>query len=394
MRMKHGSGRGPTISVKPRLLAAFAAVAMMFATAVPALLPQTAQAAAALADGSKCTPQGVTIGSFEEDFRNPDVGIATYVDGNMFMGKPNNPATTSYGASPSQTAEQGNFSPSYAVEAEGTTLVAGKVINGNIKKSWGGIGFRFGTVGFGANYRPAANSTVLAVGGGGKLTLTARDDRATSFLAYGTVNNGNTTGAGWAGYYKSKDQTTGPNYNMQINGLDAWPSVSGTSSKALFASNPGGGLANSTITFDDRNALSNVHIVGATRTDYSNFGTEIQNDSKLMGQQKTPAQPAARPRNTPLKAKSGSRRRPAREASPAMASSRRNMRNTIRLSATSSSMAVRLLRPISSSRSSATKERGTAPLRSLKSLDLNWRTAIISVLRSTSPTFRTMRALS
>ncbi|RYQ46112.1 SpaA isopeptide-forming pilin-related protein [Bifidobacterium pseudolongum] len=288
MRMKHGSDRGPTISMKPRLLAAFTAVAMMFATAVPALMPQTAQAAAALADGSKCTPQDVTIGSFEEDFRNPDVGIATYVGGNMFMGKPNNPATTSYGASPSQTAEQGNFSPSYAVEAEGTTLVAGKVINGNIKKSWGGIGFRFGTVGFGANYRPAKDSTVLAVGGGGNLTLTDRTGNdKTVFLAYGIENNKNTTGAGWAGYYKSKDQTTGPNYNMQINGPDAWPSVGGTSSRALFASNPGGGLANSTITFNKGNALSNVHIVGATRTDYSNFGTEIQNNSELMGQQKT-----------------------------------------------------------------------------------------------------------
>ena len=52
MRMKHGSDRGPTISVKPRLLAAFTAVAMMFATAVPALLPRTAQAA----EAGICTP--------------------------------------------------------------------------------------------------------------------------------------------------------------------------------------------------------------------------------------------------------------------------------------------------------------------------------------------------
>ena len=274
--------------MKPRLLAAFTAVAMMFATAVPSLLPQTAVAAAALTDGSTCTPQNVTIGSFEDNLNNPDVGIATYVGGNMFMGKPRNMATTSYGQNGGQNADAGNFSPTYAVEAEGTMLVAGKVINGNIKKSWGGIGFRFGTVGFGANYRPKAGSTVLAVGGGGNLKLIDRTgDDKTAFLAYGTENNKNTTGAGWAGYYKSNDQTTGPNYNMQINGPDAWPSVGGTSSKALFASNPGGGLANSTITFNDGNALSNVHIVGATKTDYSNFGTEIQNDSELMGQQAT-----------------------------------------------------------------------------------------------------------
>lgn len=284
MRMKHGSGRGEATSAKPRLLAAFTAVAMMFATAVPALMPKTAVAASALQDGATCTPQDVTIGSFEDNLNNPDVGIATYVGGNMFMGKPNNPNTTAYGKNGGQTAEQGNFSPSYAAEAEGTTLVAGKVINGNIKKSWGGIGFRFGTVGFGANYRPAAGSTVLAVGGGGNLTLTDRIGSPTSFLAYGTLNNEHTTGAGWAGYYKSTDQTTGPNYNMQINGSDAWPSVTGTTNKALFPSNPNG-LTQSTITFNDANALSNVKIVGADRTDYSTFGEDIKDDSKLMGQQ-------------------------------------------------------------------------------------------------------------
>lgn len=284
MRMKHGSDRGSTISVKPRLLAAFTAVAMMFATAVPALMPKTAVADAALPDGATCTPQDVTIGSFEDNLNNPDMGIATYVGGNMFMGKPGNSSTTAYGKNGGQTAEQGNFSPSYAVEAEGTTLVAGKVINGNIKKSWGGIGFRFGTVGFGANYRPRAGSTVLAVGGGGDLTLTDRTGASTSFLAYGTLNNENTTGAGWAGYYQSTDSLTGPNYDMQINGSDAWPSVTGTSSKALFASNPAG-QTQSKIKFNDTTALSNVNIVGSDRTDYSTFGEEIKSDSKLMGQQ-------------------------------------------------------------------------------------------------------------
>ncbi|RYQ01483.1 Bacterial Ig-like domain (group 2) [Bifidobacterium pseudolongum subsp. globosum] len=71
---------------------------------------------------------------------------------------------------------------------------------------------------------------------------------------------------------------------MQINGANRWPSVNGTSSRALFASNPTG-QTQSTITFNDNNALSNVNIVGADRTNYSTFGTDIQNDSKLMGQQ-------------------------------------------------------------------------------------------------------------
>lgn len=54
---------------------------------------------------------------------------------------------------------------SYAAEAEGLTVVRGKLAMNPIKGSWGGHGFRFGTVGFGSQFRPSEESTVLAVAG-------------------------------------------------------------------------------------------------------------------------------------------------------------------------------------------------------------------------------------
>ena len=55
---------------------------------------------------------------------------------------------------------------SYAAEAEGPlTVVRGKLAMNPIKKSWGGDGFRFGTVGFGSQFRPSEGSTVLVVAG-------------------------------------------------------------------------------------------------------------------------------------------------------------------------------------------------------------------------------------
>ena len=58
---------------------------------------------------------------------------------------------------------------SYAVEAEGLTLVKGKLAMNQVKNSWeyGGKspGFRFGAVGFGGNYRPANGNAALAVAG-------------------------------------------------------------------------------------------------------------------------------------------------------------------------------------------------------------------------------------
>ncbi len=161
MRMKHGSDRGPTISMKPHLLAAFAAVAMMFATAVPALLPRTAVAAdyddQLTTNGGTCSPMNIELGDTNVTAK-VDNGVATWVGRDMYVG-----------SRPSDTLELTgwNAAPggSYAVEAEGLTLVNGRLAMNPYKRSWSNNGFRFGVVGFGAQFRPKPGSYTLAVAG-------------------------------------------------------------------------------------------------------------------------------------------------------------------------------------------------------------------------------------
>ncbi|HJE55244.1 MAG TPA: Ig-like domain-containing protein [Bifidobacterium pseudolongum subsp. globosum] len=199
MRMKHGSDRGPTISVKPRLLAAFTAVAMMFATAVPALLPRTAQAAA---EAGICTPQDITMGDNTSNAQEDD-GIATWVGRNMYVGAPDGKTSFGEGNAPDK---------SYAVEAEGLTLVNGKLAINSTKTSWSQKGFRFGIVGFGAQYRPKTGSDTLVVGGNSTdITLTDSDRQSTNVLGWGQL------GRGWIGRTNSEESE----YNAQIVGRES-----------------------------------------------------------------------------------------------------------------------------------------------------------------------------
>lgn len=199
MRMKHGSDRGPTISVKLRLLAAFAAVAMMFATAVPALLPRTAQAAA---EAGICTPQDITMGDNTSNAQEDD-GIATWVGRNMYVGAPDGKTSFGKGNAPDK---------SYAVEAEGLTLVNGKLAINSTKTSWSQKGFRFGIVGFGAQYRPKTGSDTLVVGGNSTdITLTDSDRQSTNVLGWGQL------GRGWIGATNSSESE----YNAQIAGPES-----------------------------------------------------------------------------------------------------------------------------------------------------------------------------
>lgn len=93
-----------------------------------------------------CTPQESDLdlsltGSSDE--WTTDDGVATYVGGNMYIGQ--STGATSYSSSNA-------INGSYAVEAEGLTIVNGKLMSRALKHSWGDRGFRFGVVGFGANY--------------------------------------------------------------------------------------------------------------------------------------------------------------------------------------------------------------------------------------------------
>lgn len=113
-----------------------------------------------------CDPTtNVHYGDGSSDITADDTGIATYVGGNMYIGSPN-------GATWSADAING----SYAVEAEGQTVVGGDLLARPIKKgSDGRPFFTLGMVAFGAQYLPAAGTTILAVGGkvGGKVGGTA-----------------------------------------------------------------------------------------------------------------------------------------------------------------------------------------------------------------------------
>lgn len=105
-------------------------------------------------------PTSIGIGT-NIDVSTPDPGVATYVGRDMYIGgKPSDTSNLD-----AQNAPTG----SYAAEAEGLTLVRGKLAMNPVKESWPyqsiGAGFRFGTVGFGPQFRPVAGSTVLAVAG-------------------------------------------------------------------------------------------------------------------------------------------------------------------------------------------------------------------------------------
>ena len=144
------------------LTAAAVAVAMMATVAVTSLIPAYNAKAGEnnLEDGSKCTPTSYTLG---DDFNEAgeDTGVATYVGRDLYVGKNTNENTS--------INDENNVAGSYAVEAEGLTVVNGKLVMKPLKDSWKAgstsAGFRWGTVGFGSRFRPGAGKTVLAIGG-------------------------------------------------------------------------------------------------------------------------------------------------------------------------------------------------------------------------------------
>lgn len=100
--------------------------------------------------------------------KGSDTGVATYVGGDMYVGGKENSNLNS------ETGPTGT----YAVEAEGLTVVNGSLAMHPLKDAWkvwntgttGGKhytsrGFRWGVVGFGSQFRPAVGKTALVVGG-------------------------------------------------------------------------------------------------------------------------------------------------------------------------------------------------------------------------------------
>ena len=151
-------------------------------------------------------PTSIGIGT-NIDVSTPDPGVATYVGRDMYIGgKPNKTSTLDANNAPTG---------SYAAEAEGLTVVHGKLAMNPIKESWGGQGFRFGTVGFGSQFRPREGSTVLAVAGINSLIENMNTGQ-------GTTSDAATVGAwtkgAWVGKATKTDSHPGYDYTAQIAG--------------------------------------------------------------------------------------------------------------------------------------------------------------------------------
>ena len=289
MRMKHGSDRGPTISMKPRLLAAFTAVAMMFATAVPALMPKAANADDGLANGSICVPEDKPLGDDTSNAER-DNGIATWVGKDMYIGYPSAGVKANYG--------NGGNTPgqSYAVEAEGATLVGGRLAIHSVKNSWGanygpngvnysGRGFRFGIVGFGGQFRPTEGDALVIAGSNSQMSG-MKDARNIDTNALGWNDNQNIPGRGrgWLGSNSASE----PNYTakiaggaseaMGLHGLTPGTKYPGPywSWTSVYNNN-----VESNVQWGQTNPLESVNISGETK-DRSGFGTTIATQSDQL----------------------------------------------------------------------------------------------------------------
>lgn len=148
-------------------------------------------------------PTSIGIGT-NIDVSTPDPGVATYVGRDMYIGgKPSETRTLDAGNAPTG---------SYAAEAEGLTVVRGKLAMNPIKASWSGDGFRFGTVGFGSQFCPVDRSTVLAVAG---INSSIQNMNTGLGKTSDTATVGAWTRGAWVG--KSKEDT-GYDYTAQIAG--------------------------------------------------------------------------------------------------------------------------------------------------------------------------------
>lgn len=180
-----------TVLVASTLLSPFSAVSTASAEDVGPLTPGIHK------------PTSIGIGT-NIDVSTPDPGVATYVGRDMYIGgKPSDTNTLDASNAPAG---------SYAAEAEGLTVVRGKLAMNPIKRSWGGDGFRFGTVGFGSQFRPVDKSTVLAVAG-----RNSSIEKMSTGL--GTTLNTATVGAWTRGAWVGRsEENTGYDYTAQIAG--------------------------------------------------------------------------------------------------------------------------------------------------------------------------------
>ena len=250
------------------LTAAAVAVAMMATVAVTSLIPAYNAKAGEnnfennLKDGSKCIPTSYTLGDASGTANGEDTGVATYVGRDLYVGKNTNNNTN--------ISDADNVDGSYAVEAEGLTVVKGKLVMKPLKNSWKAgstsAGFRWGTVGFGSQFRPGNGKTVLAIGGTGSGIKTLTSGRVQGNV--GAYVKGGFVGQSYAQW--NGDQPTGSpwgyKYKASIAGNETKWSSNMERSSIVARQGDRTNPANGDVTFNASNPLEDVN-----GTDYTNY---------------------------------------------------------------------------------------------------------------------------
>lgn len=251
---------------------------MMATVAVTSLLPAySAKADESHNDGAICTPTSIFLGT-DTGSGTVDSGIATYVGGDMYVGRK--------ASSGNMNNVNGPFG-SYAAEAEGLTAVNGKLLMHPLKGLWTSYytdkdgakngyikdykGFRFGIVGFGGQYRPATGSSTLEVRGNSS-------DNDISWVG-GAQAWGN---AGWVGQTKTSE----PRYTANIAGAST--NVYGGSSNDILGASYGSQNTDKN-KYDNRNSVyvpsdtsgtvnwnQNDDQIGSTGQTFTEFGSYIK----------------------------------------------------------------------------------------------------------------------
>ena len=275
------SATGRVLSRTRSLTAVAIAVAMMATVAVTSLLP-TYNAKAdenSLTDGSKCTPTSYTLGD-ASGVASEDTGVATYVGRDLYVGKHANNNTN--------ISNDNDVDGSYAVEAEGLTVVNGKLVMRPLKDSWKApdssgkyysAGFRWGTVGFGSQFRPGDGKTVLAVGGvGSGISGLSSGNAQGNVGAYGKGGFVGQSYTEWDksnGYQPVAKSAQGYKYKASIAGNETKWSTNTSRSSIVAAQGHWNNAANNDVTFNALEPLKDVN-----GTDYTNY-TEAYLKSKL-----------------------------------------------------------------------------------------------------------------
>lgn len=248
---------------------------MMATVAVTSLLPAYNAKADenSLTDGSKCTPTSYTLGD-ASGVASEDTGVATYVGRDFYVGKHANNNTN--------ISNDNDVDGSYAVEAEGLTVVNGKLVMRPLKDSWKApdssgkyysAGFRWGTVGFGSQFRPGDGKTVLAVGGvGSGISSLSSGNAQGNVGAYGKGGFVGQSYTEWDksnGYQPVAKSAQGYKYKASIAGNETkW---STNTSRSSIVAAQGDWSKNSDVVFNASDPLKSVN-----GTDYSAYGTYIQ----------------------------------------------------------------------------------------------------------------------